>query len=156
MRARRPEKVWPRVWAALVWRCRVAVGFHKRPGCAPELGRGDLVCAARRRQTRTCSPPPSLHHARRWRTPLPRPHAHAISGGVAPHHCSPDRSYRSTARLVAHTSKQRSTGTNTPAANYNPKALQLDPEGNAHVHTGPIVTGFFGMLRRVYRIEVSR
>ncbi|OJT06349.1 hypothetical protein TRAPUB_2811 [Trametes pubescens] len=38
-------------------------------------------------------------------------------------------------------------------ANYNPKALQLDPEGNAHVHTGPIVTGFFGMLRRVYRIE---
>ncbi|KAI0630262.1 mitochondrial carrier [Trametes polyzona] len=38
-------------------------------------------------------------------------------------------------------------------ANYNPKALQLDPEGNVHVHTGPIVTGFFGMLRRVYRIE---
>ncbi|KAL7281750.1 mitochondrial carrier [Trametes coccinea BRFM310] len=38
-------------------------------------------------------------------------------------------------------------------ANYNPKALQLDPEGNAHVHTGPIVTSFFGMLRRVYRIE---
>ncbi|KAI0355571.1 mitochondrial carrier [Trametes cingulata] len=38
-------------------------------------------------------------------------------------------------------------------ANYNPKALQLDPEGNAHVHTGPIVTGYFGMLKRIYRIE---
>ncbi|KAI0743918.1 mitochondrial carrier [Daedaleopsis nitida] len=38
-------------------------------------------------------------------------------------------------------------------ANYNPKALQLDPEGNVNVHTGPIVTSFFGMLRRVYRIE---
>ena len=40
-------------------------------------------------------------------------------------------------------------------ANYNPKALQLDPEGNVNVHTGPAVTSFFGMLRRVYRIEVS-
>ncbi|KAI0374132.1 mitochondrial carrier [Pilatotrama ljubarskyi] len=38
-------------------------------------------------------------------------------------------------------------------ANYNPKALQLDPEGNVHVHTGPIVTSFFGMLGRAYRIE---
>ncbi|KAI0675211.1 mitochondrial carrier [Trametes maxima] len=38
-------------------------------------------------------------------------------------------------------------------ANYNPKALQLDPEGNVNVHTGPIVTSFFGMLRRVYNIE---
>ncbi|EJF65405.1 mitochondrial carrier [Dichomitus squalens LYAD-421 SS1] len=38
-------------------------------------------------------------------------------------------------------------------ANYNPRALQLDPEGNVNVHTGPIVTSFFGMLRRVYRIE---
>ncbi|KAI8993111.1 mitochondrial carrier [Trametes punicea] len=38
-------------------------------------------------------------------------------------------------------------------ANYNPKALQLDPDGNVHVHTGPMVTSFFGMLRRVYRIE---
>lgn len=44
----------------------------------------------------------------------------------------------------------------SPAANYNPKALQLDPEGNVNVHTGPIVTSFFGMLRRVYRIEVRR
>ncbi|KAH9929516.1 mitochondrial carrier [Epithele typhae] len=38
-------------------------------------------------------------------------------------------------------------------ANYNPKALQLDTEGNVSVHTGPVVTSFFGMLRRVYRIE---
>ncbi|OBZ67067.1 hypothetical protein A0H81_12846 [Grifola frondosa] len=38
-------------------------------------------------------------------------------------------------------------------ANYNPKALQLDPEGNVELHTGPIVTSFFGMLRRVKRIE---
>lgn len=41
------------------------------------------------------------------------------------------------------------------SANYNPKALQLDPEGNVNVHTGPVVTSFFGMLRRVHRIEVS-
>ena len=40
-------------------------------------------------------------------------------------------------------------------ANYNPKALQLDTEGNVNVHTGPVVTSFFGMLRRVHRIEVS-
>lgn len=155
MRARRPEKVWSRVWAALVWRCRVAVDSHKRPGCAPELGRGDLVCAARRRQTRTCSPPPSTHHARRWRTAHPRTLAHAFSCGVAPDHCPPHRSYCSAARSVDTMSSAPPVLT-LPAANYNPKALQLDPEGNAHVHTGPIVTGFFGMLRRVYRIEVSR
>lgn len=40
-------------------------------------------------------------------------------------------------------------------ANYNPKGLQLDPEGNVEPHTGPIVTTFFGMLFRVKRIEVS-
>ncbi|OCH92276.1 mitochondrial carrier [Obba rivulosa] len=38
-------------------------------------------------------------------------------------------------------------------ANYNPKGLQLDPEGNVEPHTGPIVTSFFGMLRRVKRLE---
>ena len=40
-------------------------------------------------------------------------------------------------------------------ANYNPRGLQLDDEGNVEPHTGPIVTTFFGMLRRVKRIEVS-
>jgi hypothetical protein len=38
-------------------------------------------------------------------------------------------------------------------ANYNPKALQLDAEGGAQPHTGPVVSSFFGMLMRVYRIE---
>lgn len=40
-------------------------------------------------------------------------------------------------------------------ANYNPKGLQLDQEGNVEPHTGPVVTSFFGMLKRVKRIEVS-
>ena len=39
-------------------------------------------------------------------------------------------------------------------ANYNPKGLQLDAEGGAQPHTGPVVSTFFGMLKRVYRIEV--
>jgi len=39
-------------------------------------------------------------------------------------------------------------------ANYNPKGLQLDPEGGAQPHTGPVVRSYFGMMRRVYRIEV--
>ncbi|KAK7692748.1 hypothetical protein QCA50_004381 [Cerrena zonata] len=38
-------------------------------------------------------------------------------------------------------------------ANYNPKGLQLDDEGNAEPHTGPVVTSFFSMLGRVKRIE---
>lgn len=41
-------------------------------------------------------------------------------------------------------------------ANFNPKSIQLDAEGNVEPHTGPDVTTFFGMLRRVKRIEVSR
>lgn len=39
-------------------------------------------------------------------------------------------------------------------ANYNPKGLQLDPEGGAQPHTGPVVQTYFGMMTRVYRIEV--
>lgn len=39
-------------------------------------------------------------------------------------------------------------------ANFNPKSIQLDAEGNFEPHTGPVVTSFFGMLRRVKRIEV--
>lgn len=39
-------------------------------------------------------------------------------------------------------------------ANYNPKGLQLDDDGNVQPHTGPVVTTFFGMLSRVKRIEV--
>ncbi|KAH9948547.1 mitochondrial carrier [Amylocystis lapponica] len=38
-------------------------------------------------------------------------------------------------------------------ANYNPKGLQLDTDGNVEPHTGPVVTSFFGMLKRVKRIE---
>ncbi|KAK7053333.1 hypothetical protein VNI00_003959 [Paramarasmius palmivorus] len=39
-------------------------------------------------------------------------------------------------------------------ANYNPKGLQLDAEGGAQPYTGPIVQSYFGMLKRVYTIEV--
>ena len=39
-------------------------------------------------------------------------------------------------------------------ANFNPKSIQLDAEGNVEPHTGPVVTSFFGMLARVKRIEV--
>jgi hypothetical protein len=39
-------------------------------------------------------------------------------------------------------------------ANYNPKGLQLDSEGGAVPHTGPVVRSYFGMMARVYRIEV--
>jgi hypothetical protein len=38
-------------------------------------------------------------------------------------------------------------------ANYNPKGLQLDSEGGATPYTGPIVTSYFGMMFRVYRLE---
>ncbi|KAI0093056.1 mitochondrial carrier [Irpex rosettiformis] len=38
-------------------------------------------------------------------------------------------------------------------ANFNPKSIQLDAEGNVEPHTGPVVTSFFGMLARVKRIE---
>lgn len=41
-------------------------------------------------------------------------------------------------------------------ANYNPKGLQLDAEGGVQPHTGPVVSTFFGMLTRVYRIEVRK
>ncbi|KAF8910360.1 hypothetical protein CPB85DRAFT_1376105 [Mucidula mucida] len=38
-------------------------------------------------------------------------------------------------------------------ANYNPKGLQLDAEGGAEPHTGPVVKSYFVMLKRVYQIE---
>ncbi|RDB24944.1 hypothetical protein Hypma_007873 [Hypsizygus marmoreus] len=38
-------------------------------------------------------------------------------------------------------------------ANYNPKGLQLDNEGGAQPHTGPVIRSYFGMMKRVYRIE---
>ncbi|KAF9566722.1 hypothetical protein CPC08DRAFT_740510 [Agrocybe pediades] len=38
-------------------------------------------------------------------------------------------------------------------ANYNPKGLQLDPEGGTDLYTGPIVKSYFGMLQRVYQLE---
>jgi len=38
-------------------------------------------------------------------------------------------------------------------AHYNPKGLQLDPEGDVQPHTGPVITSFLAMLMRVYRIE---
>jgi len=40
-------------------------------------------------------------------------------------------------------------------ANYNPKALRLDPEDGAQAHTGPVIRSYFGMMKRVHRIEVS-
>lgn len=39
-------------------------------------------------------------------------------------------------------------------ANYNPKGLQLDAEGGAQPHTGPVIHSYVAMLLRVYRIEV--
>lgn len=38
-------------------------------------------------------------------------------------------------------------------AHYNPKGLQLDSEGDVQPHTGPVISSFVGMLRRVHRIE---
>jgi hypothetical protein len=40
-------------------------------------------------------------------------------------------------------------------ANYNPKGLQLDAEGTAVPHTGPVVKSYFGMFQRVYQLEVG-
>lgn len=40
-------------------------------------------------------------------------------------------------------------------ANYNPKGLQLDAEGGAQAHTGPVIRSYFGMMKRVYQLEVS-
>lgn len=40
-------------------------------------------------------------------------------------------------------------------ANYNPKGLQLDNEGGAAPHTGPVITSYFAMFGRVYRLEAS-
>jgi hypothetical protein len=38
-------------------------------------------------------------------------------------------------------------------ANYNPKGLQLDADGEAQAHTGPVITTLSAMAKRVYRIE---
>lgn len=38
-------------------------------------------------------------------------------------------------------------------ANYNPKGLQLDSEGEVQPHTGPVITTLLAMVKRVYRIE---
>lgn len=40
-------------------------------------------------------------------------------------------------------------------ASYNPRGLALDAEGGATPHTGPIVNSYFGMMKRVYQIEVG-
>lgn len=39
-------------------------------------------------------------------------------------------------------------------ANYTPKGLQLDGEGGVQPHTGPVIKSYFGMLKRVVRLEV--
>lgn len=39
-------------------------------------------------------------------------------------------------------------------ANFNPKALQLDAEGGAVPHTGPVINSYFSMMARVWRHEV--
>lgn len=41
-------------------------------------------------------------------------------------------------------------------ANYNPKGLQLDSEGGAAPHTGPVVNSYIQMLLRTYKLEVGR
>lgn len=39
-------------------------------------------------------------------------------------------------------------------ASYNPRGIALDVEGGATPPTGPVVKSYFGMMARVYRIEV--
>lgn len=39
-------------------------------------------------------------------------------------------------------------------ANYTPKGLQLDGEGGVQPHTGPVVSSYFAMIKRVKRLEV--
>jgi hypothetical protein len=39
-------------------------------------------------------------------------------------------------------------------ANFNPRALQLDPEGGAQAHTGPVIKSVYAMTKRVYLLEV--
>lgn len=41
-------------------------------------------------------------------------------------------------------------------ANYNPKGLQLDSEGGAAPHTGPVVNSYIQMFLRTYQLEVRR
>ena len=41
-------------------------------------------------------------------------------------------------------------------ANFNPKALQLDAEGGAVPHTGPVINSYFSMMMRVWKHEVRR
>jgi len=38
-------------------------------------------------------------------------------------------------------------------ANYTPKGLQLDQDGGVQPHVGPVVSGFWGMLLRIKRLE---
>jgi len=38
-------------------------------------------------------------------------------------------------------------------ANYTPRGLALDNEGSAVPHTGPVISSYFGMFRRVCQIE---
>lgn len=38
-------------------------------------------------------------------------------------------------------------------ANYNPKGLQLDQDGVAQPHTGPVIKSYFSMFRRVVKLE---
>jgi hypothetical protein len=40
-------------------------------------------------------------------------------------------------------------------ASYNQRGLALDAEGGAQPFTGPVVNSYFGMMARVYRIEVT-
>jgi hypothetical protein len=39
-------------------------------------------------------------------------------------------------------------------ASYNPRGVALDAEGGTALHTGPVINSYFGMMARVYRIEV--
>jgi hypothetical protein len=39
-------------------------------------------------------------------------------------------------------------------ANFSPKSVHLDQDGGLEPHVGPVVTSYWGMLKRVKRIEV--
>ena len=71
------------------------------------------------------------------------------------YYCSVDWGFGSCPRYARLSSKFACVIQPCVTANYNPRGLQLDAEGNIEPHTGPVVTSFFGMLRRVKRIEVS-
>ena len=142
-------------------RCRVAVERFPFPGrlrgarpATPAQERSEL--RAQGRAIALSFRPPSSRNAWRSGGDTSRVLARCFPRGDSSHLSSSRRCSSEATRQVRYIEKSIVAPSDVAhSANYNPKALQLDPEGNVNVHTGPVVTSFFGMLRRVYRIEVS-